>query len=349
MTMRMRVPCRQLVAGLALAIGHAGAARAEPVVVKIATVAPDGSPWSSMLKETAEAWRTASGGRVALRVYPGGVAGDEPDVVRKMREGRLQAGALSAVGLAEIDPSVHAMSVPMLYGSEDEAYAVLEGMRPRLEAALSAKGFVVLSWADAGWVRFFARAAVATPDDLRALKLFTWDADPRIAEVWRSAGFDPVALPSTEIGPALRSGRIAALECSPQVAVIARYHEDAPHMTDLRWQFLIGATVVTREAWERIPADIRPALRNAAAAAAERLRAVVRQGEARDLAAMESRGLHVVRIPAATREQWARLAESLHPKLRGAIVPADAFDEALHLRDESRRRSSRPKGVAQRP
>ena len=94
-------------------------------------------------------------------------------------------------------------------------------------------------------------------------------------------------------------------------------------MTDLRWQLLLGATVVNKATWEQIPPDIRPALRNAAAAAARRLRAVVRQGEARDLAAMEARGLHVVRIPAAAREQWARLAESLYPKLRGAIVPGD--------------------------
>lgn len=333
-----RLPRR--LAALLLALGPAATSSAQPVTLKMATLVPEGSSWYVVLKEMAEKWKTASGGRVLLRVYPGGVAGDDPDVVRKMRQGTLHAGVLTAVGLAEIEPSVHALSVPMLYDSHDEAYAVLSKMRPRLEAAFEAKGFVVLNWADAGWVHFFARKPVGTPDDLRALKLFTWAGDPRTEEVWRSVGFNPVPLPSTEIMTALQSGTIDAHGCPPQVAVIAQYYNHARNMTDLPWQLLLGATVMSRSAWAELPAEVRPALREAAADAGRRLQAQVRQSVARDVAAMTKRGLTVVPVGARARTQWEKLAEGLYPKLRGGIVPAEAFDEAMRHRDEYRKQAA---------
>src|SRR5262245_1849510 len=161
---------------LVMAAASPGTAQA-PVVVKMATLVPDGSRWFLILKETAEKWKTLSGGRVVVRLYPGGVAGDDPDVVRKIRLGTLNAGLLTSVGVAEIDKSVYALGVPLMYDSYEEVYYVLEKMRPRLEASLEAKGFVVLNWADGGWVHFFTQKPVAVPDDLRALKLFVWSGD----------------------------------------------------------------------------------------------------------------------------------------------------------------------------
>src|SRR4029078_6118975 len=172
--------------------------------VKMATLVPQGSSWHLILQQMAEQWKNASGGKVVVRLEPGGVAGDDPDVVRKMRLGTLNAGVLTSVGVAEIDKSVYALGVPMMYASYEEVYYVLEKMRPGLEARLETKGFVVLNWADGGWVRFFSQRPVAVPDELRPLKLFSWAGDNESVEIWRSAGFNPVPLPSTEIATALQ-------------------------------------------------------------------------------------------------------------------------------------------------
>ena len=129
----------------------------------MATLVPDGSSWHLVLKETADEWKRISDGRVNVTLFAGGVAGDDRDVVRKMRLGTLQAGVLTSVGVAEIDRSVFALGVPMMYASYEEVYGVLERLRPELEAGLAAKGFVVLNWADGGWVRFFTQKPVATP------------------------------------------------------------------------------------------------------------------------------------------------------------------------------------------
>jgi TRAP-type C4-dicarboxylate transport system substrate-binding protein len=327
----------QIVAALALALLGAAPASAQAVLVKMATLVPDGSSWHLILKETADKWRAASNGGVTVRLYAGGVAGDDPDVVRKMRLGTLNAGVLTSVGVAEIDKSVYALGVPMMYDSYEEVYYVLEKMRPRLESSLEAKGFVVLNWADGGWVHFFAQKPVATPDDLKALKLFSWASDALSVDLWKSAGFNPVPLPATELATALQTGLVNALGCPPQVAVIAQYYNNAKNMTALPWQLLLGATVINKTVWERIPAGTRPALLQAARDSGTRLQAEVRKTGDRDVEAMRKRGLNVVAVDARAREQWRKMAESLYPRIRGSIVPADAFDEALRYRDEYRK------------
>jgi len=322
----------------AVVIGPPPPAEAQaPIIVRMATLVPDGSSWHLILKETADKWRQLSGGRVTVRLFPGGVAGDDPDVVRKMRLGTLNAGVLTSVGVAEIDRSVFAMGIPLMYDSYDEVYWVHEKMRPKLEASLEAKGFVVLNWADGGWVHFFTQKPVAVPDDLRKLKLFSWAGDAEAVEVWRSAGFNPVPLPSTEISTALQTGLVEALGSPPQVAVISQFFTHAKYMTDLRWQLLQGATIITKSTWEKIPADLRPALLKASQEDGLRLQKEVRDAEARDIEAMKKRGLTVVPVSAAQRAEWQKLTESMYPVIRQKVVPAEAFDEAMRYRDEYRK------------
>jgi TRAP-type C4-dicarboxylate transport system substrate-binding protein len=312
-----------------------------PLIVRMATLVPDGSSWHQILKETADKWKTASGGRVSVRLFPGGVAGDDPDVVRKMRLGTLNAAVLTSVGVAEIDRSVYALGIPLMYDSYEEVYYVLEKMRPRLEAGLEAKGFVVLNWCDGGWVRFFAQQPVAVPDDLKAMKLFSWAGDAQGVELWRSAGFNPVPLPSTELSTALQTGLVTALGAPPQVAVITQYFMRAKNMTAMRWQLLLGASLITKSTWDKVPADLQPVLLEAARADGKRLREEIRKSEDKDIAEMQKRGLNVIAVDAKARALWQKTAEGFYPRVRGTIVPADAFDEALRFRDEFRKR---PKG-----
>jgi TRAP-type C4-dicarboxylate transport system substrate-binding protein len=335
-----RLRLAMLVALAAVFAAHALEGRAQaqaPLVVRMATLVPDGSSWYQILKETADRWKQASGGRVTVRLFPGGVAGDDPDVVRKMRLGTLNAGVLTSVGVAEIDKSVYALGIPLMYDSYDEVYWVHEKMRPKLEQSLEAKGFVALNWVDGGWVHFFTKKPVAVPDDLRKLKLFSWAGDAEAVEVWRSAGFNPVPLPSTEISTALQTGLVEALGSPPQVAVISQFFTHAPNMTSLRWQLLQGATLVAKATWDKVPADVKPQLAEIARDAGARLQKEIKDAEARDVEAMKKRGLNVVAVSAAQRAEWQKLTESLYPKIRGKIVPVEAFDEAMRYRDEYRK------------
>jgi TRAP-type C4-dicarboxylate transport system substrate-binding protein len=312
-------------------------AGAQNVVIKMATLVPQGSAWYTILQEMGQQWQTSSGGRVTLRLYPGGVAGDDSDVVRKMRLGTLDGGVITSVGLADVDRSVMALELPMGYASYEEFDAVLEKMSPLLEKMYADKGFVVLAWPEAGWVHFFTKSPVRTPDDLRALKLFAWAGDDYAVELWKSAGFHPVPLPSTEISTALQTGLVSALPTTAQAAALLQWYTHAKNMTDVKWGVLLGGIVVSKVPWERIPADLRPALLKAAQEAAAKARAQTRGSEISDVEAMEKRGLTVVHPDAAALEAWQRAAEGAYPDLRGKYVPSPAFDEALRLRDEYRK------------
>jgi len=108
-------------------------------------------------------------------------------------------------------------------------------------------------------------------------------------------------------------------------------------MTDLRWQLLQGATIMTKATWEKIPADLRPELLRISQEAGTRLQKEIRASETKDVEAMKKRGLAVVPVSAAQKAQWQKLTESMYPQIRGKVVPAEAFDEAMRHRDEYRK------------
>jgi TRAP-type C4-dicarboxylate transport system substrate-binding protein len=319
------------------------AAGAQPIVVKMATLVPDGTSWHLVLKQVAAEWNKISGGKVRVNLYAGGTAGDDPDVVRKMNLGTLNAAVLTSVGLAEIDRSIYALSIPMAFDDYDEVYYVIDKMRPRLEANLLQKGFVALNWVDGGWAHFFTQKPVASPDDLRKLKLFQWAGDQPLLKTWQSAGFNPIPLPSTELATGLQTGLVQAFGASPQMAVITRYYENARNMTDLRWALSMGGTVIRKDTWDKIPADIQGKLLESARVAGGKLQAEIRKSADADMAAMKQKGLNVVAVDARIRELWRAAAESMYPGLRGGVVPPDAFDEAIRFRNEYRKQKAAEK------
>jgi len=307
------------------------------VTIKMATPVPDGTSWATIIKEAAEKWKKISNGRVTVNIYWGSVSGDDPDVVRKMRLGTLHAGVLTSVGLAEIDKSVYALGVPMMYASYDEVYGVLEKMRPKLEVSIENKGFIVLNWVDGGWVRYFTQKPVATPDDLRKLKLFAWENDTDSIDIMKSLGFNPQPMPTAEIATALQTGRINAVPVSPQVAVISQYYNYAKNMTDLDWELLLGATVIDKRTWNKIPTDLHAPLLQVMQESGKKLRDEIRESGERDVAEMKKRGLNIVPVDAKARDAWVKVTESAYPKIRDRIVGAEAFDEAMKYRDEYRK------------
>ena len=315
---------------------------AAPALVKLGTVAPDGSSWHQILKDMGERWRQAPGGGVTLRIYAGGVLGDEPDMVRKMRVGQIHAAALTAVGLADIDPAVAALQIPMMFRTYEELDHVREKLRPILERRFEEKGFRILNWGDAGWVMFFAKEPFARPDDLRKMKLFVWAGDNTSVDLWKSAGFRPVALAATDILPGLQTGLINAFDTTPLMALSSQWFGLAPHMLDLKWAPLVGATVITTKAYGTIPPDARAALLAAADEAGVRLRGEIRASDGKAIEAMRKHGLIVQAASPELEAEWLKAAEGAYPKLRGAVVPADMFDEVRRLRDEFRKSGGAP-------
>ena len=304
--------------------------------IKLATLAPEGSPWYDIIRDMAETWEQASAGRISVRIYPGGVAGDEPDMVRKMRIGQLHAAAISGAGLPEIAPEVRALMMPMMLGSDEELDYVRQRIGPRLEAILEAKGFKVLTWGDAGWVHFFTRQPVVRPEDLKPLRLFVWAGDDAHVEAWKDAGYRPVPLAATEIHTALQSGLIDAFSTTPIAALSFQWFGQAKHMTDLKWAPLIGALVISTRTWRAIPDDLKPNFLEAAREAGARMRREIRKLGDEAVEVMKKHGLVVHQVPPAVAARWEKSARAGYASIVGRVVPAEMVAEVERLRNEYR-------------
>jgi TRAP-type C4-dicarboxylate transport system substrate-binding protein len=321
-----------LAAALALALSPG--ARAEEVQVKLGTLAPQGSSWHALLKELGERWAEISGGSVKLRIYAGGTQGSEGDMVRKMAVGKLQAVSITNIGMRDLLPEPSAYSAPGMVSGAAEFQAVFPKVEKRLEAGLEEKGYVVLQWAQVGTVYIFCTRVYRTPSEMGDAKFFAWDGDPASVAAFERVGFRPVVLSSTDLVPSLQTGMINCVTQAPAYALTARLFEKASKMIDYPWAYLIGATLVRKEVWDRIAPALRPKLIAVARELGSRIDDEAKRLNDDAVAAMVKQGLEIVKVDPAP---WRAAAERSWPAIRGKVVPAAYFDELVRYRDEYRK------------
>jgi TRAP-type transport system periplasmic protein len=312
-----------------------------PTVIKLATFVPDGSVWHRALREMGAEWSQSTGGRVQLKVYPGGVAGDEPDYVRKMRIGQIQAAAITTAGLAQIDNAFQMFGVPMFFDSYPELYAVLDRMTPILKQRLDAKGFVLLNWGHGGWVYFFTKQDARTVADIKKVKMFAAAGDDRWVQLWKNNGYSPVALAPSDMLTGLQTGMIEGTPTTPLLALTLQWYRQIPHMVGIGMAPLVGGLVMTKQAWSRIaPADQAKLL-----VACQRLEKTLETGVPRQdttaVEEMKKRGLVVTTVPPAAVAEWHVAAEAFAKGMRGTLIPPDILDMATRERDAFRQRMAR--------
>ncbi len=324
-------------------LGFAAAAGAQQINIKMATLAPTGSPWYKVLEKMGARWQEISAGKVKITIFPGGTLGDEPDLVNKMRVNQIQAVALSGAGMSEVEPGVAALQIPLMLDSYEELDYVRDRMAPRLEKMIEARGYLVLNWGDAGWVQFFSRTPINRLDDLKKMKLFSWAGSNDSLELWKANGFHPVPVAATDIIMGLQTGLIDVVPTTPLYAMWNQCFALARYMSDVKWAPLVGATMVSKAVWDKIPEAQRAPMLKAARDSGEELRGGIRgMGDAAVKSMTEGQvgnrsvKLTVVHADPAALAEWRKATEAAYPSMRGKIVPADLFDEVRRLRDEYR-------------
>ena len=304
-------------------------AAAEAPHLRFATLVPRGSLYHRVLLEVGEAWRRAEPGAPGFTVFTDGVQGDELDVVRRMRIGQLNGAMISVIGLCAIERGAAALQyMPLTFRSWEEVDAASRRLRPLLEQRIAERGFVVLYWGEAGWVRFFSKTSAVRPADFQQLKLFSWSGSPEQVQLMRTLGYHPVVLETADILPGLQTGLIDAVPVIPSWALAAQVDGIAHHMLDIRWVPIVGAAVMTRQAWDALSPAGQAALRQASLKATETLRAERERADLDAVEAMRKRGLQVHAMPADVQGEWEQLVAKAYPTIRGTMVPADMFDAA---------------------
>lgn len=329
----MRFPVRVLLFSLLILIA-ADVTTAQ--TFRIGSAAPENSPWGRTLNRLAAEWGEISNGRVRVQVFHGAIAGNEADMVRKMRIGQLQAVVMTNTGLTNFSDGVLTLSMPMLIRDQDEYDHVFARIKDDLEAEIADDGFRVLAWSTAGWLYFFTSAPVRSPDELRGLKLAASPEEMELVRAYQLMGYQPIAVPYTERLAALANGMVNSYLTVPILAAGFQWFGATPNMLDLRIGPAPGAVVMTDRAYDRLPRDVRDDLIDAAREIAGGLNEDILDLEQTAIETMIDFGLTIVEPTEDEVDVWVEELEGSYDVMLGLVFDESVYREIRELLREYR-------------
>lgn len=303
-------------------------------IIKMATLAPEGTKWHGMLVEMGQKWSEATNGEIVLRIYPSGVVGDERDMIRKMRIGQIHAAAVTTEGLSELNQDIYSLIIPLLFDDWDDVDWIRERLENDLISGIEESGFKLLTWTDVGWVKWFTKEPLKYPEDLKGMKIFNWAGEYRTLQLWKKGGFNAVQLASIDILSGLQTGLINAIGTNPMVALASQWFGLANNMLDMRWGLLTGGIVIDKRIWDRIEPEYQEKMMEAIIEIDRRQREEGRYLDSESIDVMKEYGLKVQELTDAELQYWKNYVEGWYPDIRGSYVPADIFDKIVALKKE---------------
>jgi TRAP-type C4-dicarboxylate transport system substrate-binding protein len=326
-----------LLSAVALAsLVSAHTARAENTEIRLATLAPSGSPWMQVLNKAQKEIADKTGGRVTMKYYEGGQQGDERDFVRKIKLGQLDGAAVTSIGLAMIDESIRVLELPMMFQSAEEVDYVADKMWPYFQKKFEKQGFRLNDRGEVGWIYFMSKNKVESLGDLKGQKLWMWGDDQLVGAMFKKLGLNGVPLGVPEVDAGLTSGKINACYSSPVAAVALQWYSKVKYMTSMPMSFAIGATVVSNEALKKISATDQKIVEDIGKASSKKLRKVIRKANEDAKTTMIRKGVSVVQTPVAMVSDFEKNAQEVWKELVGKVYSQAELDMVLKYRDEYR-------------
>ncbi len=297
--------------------------------IKIASLAPEGSSWMKLFHEWGSDIEKKSGGKLKVKFFAGGVAGDERDVVRKMKLGQLQGAAVTAVGLGLIQPEVRLLELPFLiktYGELDHVRQTLDGeIRKKFED----KGYVLLGWGDVGPVHIFSQTPLRSKADLMATKVWAWMDDPIVKALFEQVHLPGVPMGVPDVLPALQTGMINACYGSPLSTLALQWQSKVKYVTSMIISQSVGASVMTKQAWDGLGPDLQKIVADESKVLEAKLLKTVRDDNETALAKMKAQGIQVIETPPEVVHEFETQAKTVGTTLEGKVYSHD-----FHVRVE---------------
>ena len=270
-------------------------------LIKFATLAPEGSTWLNVMKEYDAAVRKESGGRLGFKIYSTGVAGDEKDVLRKIRLGQFQSAGFTGVGLGEIAPKVRVLDSPFLLENYDEVDEVYKIFDKEFTQAFEENGFVLLGWAEVGFVYIFSKSPILEAEDVKKNKLWIWEGDPIAEAALKSLGVSPIPLPITDVLTSLQTGLINAVYTSPLAAIALQWFTRVKYMLNLPLADAAGAVVISKKKFDGLPPDLREMLVRNGRRYMEKLTRLSREDNRKSIETLKKNGVQIMAPPSAEK------------------------------------------------
>lgn len=298
-----------------------------PRIIKFATLAPEGSTWMKVMGELNKELLEKTQGRVKFKMYPGGISGDEKDVVKKVRIGQLHAAGFTGVGLGEIAPPVRILDAPWLFRNLDEVDHVYKKFDKDFTGYLEKAGYVLLGWTELGRVHVFSKDPISSPADMKKAKMWVWEGDPIAEAAYRALGVSPIPLSVVDVMSSLQAGLIDAVYGPPMGVVALQWFTKTKHIYSVPMADSAGAVLLSKKAFDELSAGDQKLLKDLASSHLRRLTLLGREENEKALASLRSQGLTLSAKPdAATLKQYEELGRTARRSLAGKLYPAELLD-----------------------
>lgn len=310
----------------------AGAARGEPIILRFGTVAPDGTAWSRIARQTADALDSATHGQVRAKWYFNGIAGDELQMAARIKREQLDGVVSAGMLCTKLSPSMRVLRIVGLFQTRDESSYVAGRLKPIFDEEFRKAGYVNLGEVGIGPDLIFSRQPVRSMADLRQTRLWAWNLDDVFVKSWPLLGVPVVPLPIDQAYRAYDEGRIDGFLAVPTAALGFQWSAEARYVTDLRVSFLRACILVSTRAFDALPIEARNALLTSSAKGMMQLEELGRRQDAQLLGGLFGRqGLQ--RIPASEqfRAEFFTQALAVREQIAAKLVAPELLERVLAL------------------
>tara|TARA_Y100000031_G_scaffold49855_1_gene57196 strand:+ start:987 stop:1988 length:1002 start_codon:yes stop_codon:yes gene_type:complete len=315
-------------------VGNAGQVFAgDTEIIKFATLAPEGTAWMKEMHTLADEVKQVTGGAVKFKFYPGGVSGDEKDVIRKMRIGQLHGAGFTGVGLGEILPEVRVLDIPFLFETDEQINKIYDLLNDHFVKQYDKKGYVLLGWVPVGWVHIFSAGKIESVGDLAKSKPWMWEGDPLVQEAYSAMNVKPVPLSVTDVLMSLQTGMIDTVYGSSQAVLALQWFTRVKHMIDIRMGYATGGVLVSKRKFKKLSSEHQKALLNVSKKRLQILAGKIQVDNKRSIDVMVKNGVQVIPVASnAEREKFRKAGTLARKNLTGQLFSKEILQQVLlHL------------------
>jgi TRAP-type C4-dicarboxylate transport system substrate-binding protein len=296
-------------------------------VIKFATLAPEGSTWLKVMEELNEDVSAATNGEVVFKIYPGGIQGDEKDVLRKIRLGQLHSAGFTGVGLGEILSEARILDSPMLFRTNEEVDYVTSLLYEDFSRRFEEEGYVLLGWTEVGFVYVYGNDPILSLQDLKGTKMWMWEGDPIAEATFSALGVSPIPLSITDVLTSLQTNLIEAVYTSPLACVTLQWYTRVKYMMDYPLADAAGAVLVSKKMFDKLPENYQNLLREKGRQYMKKLVDLSRQDNEESVELMKKNGISVVEVPAENLGEFMKAGADARQNLVGKLYSQELLNK----------------------
>ena len=309
----------------------------EVTVIKIATLAPDGSSWMKTLNAINAEVMEKTKGKVAFKIYSGGVLGDEKDMMRKMQIGQIQGAGLSSGGLATIFKEIDVMHIPFFFQNYEEVDYLLKKMGPYFKKGLEDNGYIMLGWSEAGFTYLMSTVYVSSVNYLKKAKVRIWQESSMAKAIFHEAGVAaiPLSLPDVLVG--LQTGMVDVVYSPPTVAIALQWFTKVKYLVDVPLSYIGVGVVVRKDVFKKLPPTSQAIILESFQRNLDQLKTLTRRENHEAIKVMQNNGVKIVNPSKDQIAEFKGLSEKAIARFTNQTFSPKALADATAILEAYRK------------